>query len=182
MTGLFEEPLLVVVLGLILAAILSFAWLHTGRRPLLYAAFASLLGIVLGVMLERWVITDREAVTAELYAAARDVQRNDLESLLNRVHSESPEIASRAREEFPRYEFESVSIKSNLRITFDQPSQPTEATAAFNVVVVGRYRDESMQWRVPRYVEVTFRKEHGQWKAYSYHHQDAREGLLRRDD
>jgi hypothetical protein len=182
MNWLFEESLLVVVLGVAAAVILALAWLHTGYRPLLYTAAVCLLGTVLGVMLERRVVTDREAVEATLREAARDVERNDLESLLARVHSESPQIRAQAAAEFPKYVFQSVSIKSNLQITFDQPSDPSEATATFNVLVIGRLREQSLEsWRVPRFVIVTFRKQDGQWKVFSYEHQDPREGLLRRD-
>jgi hypothetical protein len=156
MMWLFEQSLLLVVLGTIAVVVLGFTWLQTGRRPLLYAALACVVLTVCGVLIGRWVVTDREAIDAVLRQMAREVERNDLDAVLQHVHSQSPQIRARASAEFPQYQFESVSIKSNLQITVDQAKNPPEAVAKFNVLVVGSLRDQSIQHsRALRYVVVS---------------------------
>jgi hypothetical protein len=117
-------------------------------------------------------------VETVLRSAARAVERNDLEDLLRHVHSGAPQIREQATAEFPHYEFDRVSIKSNLQISFDAKSPTQEGTATFNVVVTGKVRDGDLElWSVPRYVVVRFRKEQGEWRVYSYEHREPGEGF-----
>lgn len=181
MSLLFEKPLLLGLLGAITAVVLGFLWYQTGRKPLLYGLGLVLVLTAAGMMTASWVITEREAVEGALRAAARAVERNDMEEVMKSIHSQAPHIRSQVQAEFPRYEFHEIKIKSNLEITFDNPRHPTEATAKFNVVVSGSERDGLIKnRRVPRYVIVTFRKEGNDWRVYSYQHDDAGEGLLQR--
>ncbi len=178
---LFEKPLLIGVLGAISAVVLGFIWLQSARRQVLYALITVLILTLLGILMARFVVTDREAVDALLHEAARAVERNDLAGLLKLIHPQAQTIRDRAQAEFPNYEFHEVKIKSNLEITFDKPDHPTEAVAKFNVVVVGSQRQGLIQnRRVPRYCSVTFRKDGSEWRVIEYEHADAREGLLQR--
>lgn len=177
-----EQPLFMVALGTISVVVLGFLWLQTQRTSLIYAVVAVIVLTVLGVVIARRVVTDREAVDQVLRQAARAVARNDLPGLLRHIHSQATRIRAQAEAEFPQYEFESVSIKSNLEITFDQPRDPTEATAKFNVMVIGSHRDRTVEhWRVPRYVTVTFRKEGNDWRVVDYQHQPMQEGLRQQE-
>lgn len=183
MSGLFEQPILPVVLGIITAVILGFAWLQTGRKPFIYGMVIALVLTVLVIVIERTVVTDREAIDAVLRQAAHAVERNDLPGLLRLVHSQAPNIRAQAEAEFPKYRFQSVSIKNNLKITLNQPQDATDAEATFNVVVVGSNREGTIeQMRVARYVIVTFKKEEDVWKVFSYEHRDAQEGLLNKSN
>lgn len=182
MTSLFEDSLLYVVLGTITAVVLGFAWLQTGRKQLAYALAIIVFLTLAVVIVERVVVTDREAVSAVLRAAARDIERNDLRGLLQHLHSQAPQIRAQAEAEFPKYRFESVSIKPNLEITFDGPKDPNEAVAKFNVMVIGSHRDDTIEhWRAPRYVIVTFRKERGEWRVFAYEHHNPQQGMLKRE-
>jgi hypothetical protein len=179
MSGLFEDPTLPVVLGIITAVILGFVWLQTGRRPFIYGLSAVIVLTILVIVIERVVVTDREEVDSVLRQAARAVEKNELAGVLRLIHPESPGMRAQAEAEFPKYKFESVSIKQNLKITLDQPGDANEAEATFNVMVIGSDRAGTMEHvRVPRYVIVKFRKDGDTWKAYSYEHHDPREGLL----
>ena len=183
MTALFEESLLFVVLGIITSVILGFAWLQTGRRQFAVALAVVIVLTVLVVVIERNVVTDREEVDAVLRQAAREVQQNDLRGLLPLIHAQAPEIRAQAEAEFPKYAFKSVDINRNLKITVNPSAQPGEAIAKFNVVVIGSHRDGSVeQWKAPRYVTVTFRKQGNDWRIFAYEHVDAQQGLLNRTE
>ena len=64
MTTLIEDPTPILVVGILIEAVLAIALLRTGRGVLLWAmlAVAGLTG--LGLLLERWVVTERERVEA----------------------------------------------------------------------------------------------------------------------
>jgi hypothetical protein len=183
MSVIFEEPVLPVVLGIITAIILGFAWLQTGRKQFIYGLVAVIAMIIALVVVERMVVTDREAIDSLLRQGAKAVERNDLPGVLRLVHSQAPDIRAQAEAEFPKYRFERVSIKNNLKITIDQSKTPTEAEATFNVVVVGSDREGTIEHQqVPRYVIINLRKDGDAWRIYSYEHRNPAEGLLNRSN
>lgn len=180
-TILFEKPLLIGLLGSITAIVLGFLWLQTGRRSILYVLISILVLMFAGIGIARYVVTDREAVTAALHEIAEAVERNDMPEVLRLIHPDAPSVRAQALGELPRYEFHEVKIKSNLEVTFDKSDDPTEAVAKFNVLVVGSERNGLVKnRRVPIYCTVTFRKYEDSWRLFAYQHSDPREGLLRR--
>ena len=182
MAWLLEKPLFIVVMGLLTAAVLGGLWMQTGRRSVFYALMASLVLTGLLLALERAVETDREQIELTLHRIARDVERNDLEAVLRYVHSEAEWIRRQASDELPRYDFQEVNIKPNLRIRFESDKNPRKAVAEFNAVVVLSERSGFLKdSRIPRFVIVTFLQEGGAWRVANYEHHDPREGLTRRD-
>jgi len=181
MDWLLEKPLVIVLLGLTTAGLCGFLWTQTGRQGALYALLG-VLAVTGGLLLvERLVETDREQIDAILHQAAREVERNEIESLMRFTHSRAERMRRQARDELPRYDFDQVSIKSNLVITVRQDRDPLTATARFNAVVSASERDGLIKnQRVARYVVVRFEKEGNAWRATDYEHHDPRQGLLRR--
>jgi hypothetical protein len=180
-TLLFEKPVLTGLLGAISAVVLGFLWLQTARRQVLYALIGVLVLTAAGILAAWLVVTEREAVDGVLHEAAAAVEQNDVSALLNLIHSQAPGVRNQAQAEMPRYEFDAVSIKSNLQITLDNPKQPTQATARFNVLVDVSERNGLIKdRRVPRYCIVEFRKDGNAWRVYSYDHADPQQGLLKK--
>ena len=178
MTWVLEQPLPIVLIGLLSAAFLAGGWLRTGHAALLFGLLGVLFATVAMVFVERVVVTHREAVTATLQSIARRVEQNDLEGLLQHIHSEATEVRAQAQAEFPQYDFEQVKIKNNLEIDVDTDNLPPKAEARFNVVVIGSDRDHIIgRQHVPRFVIVTFHQENDQWRIYSYQHQPPGAGL-----
>jgi hypothetical protein len=178
---LFEKPTLIAVLGAIIAIVLGFLWYQTARRELLYGLAIVLALTIVGLVIARVVVTEREAVDMVLHEAAKAVAHNDLDAVLQMIHPQAQQVRDQAEAELPRYDFHEVTIKSNLEITFDKLDQPTEAVARFNVMVSGSERNGLVKnRRVPRYCIVTFRKHENRWRLFSYEHDDPREGLLQR--
>jgi hypothetical protein len=79
----------------------------------------------------------------------------------------------------PQYRFRRVEIKRNLGIAVFPQEHPPRATAEFNVVVELDVPQLQIQdRRIPRYVEVTFRRDQdGQWRVTDYRHDDPRQGF-----
>ncbi|MGE0760976.1 MAG: hypothetical protein AB7O38_28450 [Pirellulaceae bacterium] len=173
MTWFYEESLPGIITGILVVLGSVLVWLHTGRRPFLLAAVGGLVLCFVAVMVERGIETDGERIDAVLHEIARNVARNDLPAALSHVHPSAPIIRAQAESELPRYNFSDVTIKSNLRITFDDPSAPTEATARFNASVSASHRDFPLEHRrAVRYVTVVFRRDGDDWKVVAYDHQE----------
>lgn len=178
MTWIVEDPLYVMVLGIAMTAILGFGWMQTSFRPLGYAAGGTVIVTLLLVMVEQWIVTDTEQITDALHRMAHDVQQNDVTAILNHIHASAKNVRRRAEHEFPKYEFTRCDIKRNLQIQIDA-SNPSRATATFNVVVVGQERGYPGHFHAPRYVELTLRKDQDRWQVADYRHAPPQRGFLR---
>ncbi len=180
MIWLTEDPLPLLLIGALSTAILASGWLYTGSRWLLAAAITAIGLTVAAVLVERWIVTDREQVTATLYEIAAAVERNDIDGALQYAYSRAPRIREQANTELRLYRFSEVNIKRNLRVEVFPDERPPMAKAEFNVVVVLTTRDGLItNRRIPRYVEVTFYKEaDGRWGVANYNHFDPRRGFM----
>src|SRR5262245_47130924 len=109
MNWLFEQPLVIVGVGAVLLVGLGAVWSSTVRQELLYA-LAGIFGlIVAGLIVERLVVTDREAIRATLLQIAHDVESNNHGAVLKHIHSGAPQLAQRAKAELPNYQFSACS-------------------------------------------------------------------------
>jgi hypothetical protein len=182
MTWLVEEPLWIVVGGLVVSAILVFGWLQSGRTPILYAAIAAVALTGLLLTIERLVVTDREAVQRALLAMKVDAESDDVERLLRHVHSQAQHIHDDIREYHGQYRIENVRMSPRRKDIFvDSDNDPPMARAEFNVVVTGRIRATNDSQPVARFLIVTLYLEDRQWRVGAYEHHDAIEGAQRRE-
>jgi hypothetical protein len=178
METLYENPWPAVLFGGLIVAILGSGWIQTGKRWLLALMGLAILLTVGAVMLERVVVTDREAVRATLFEIAELVEQNRIDDALAYVHSGSPQVRQQVNGELPAFDFVSVDIKRNLEIEVFPEYDPPEARAEFNVMVVLNSRNGAFgETRVPRFVEVTmYREADGRWTVGGYAHYDPRRG------
>lgn len=180
MNWVLEQPLFIAAIGLVTCILLGGHWLQTGRKSL--AAALALAVVLTGglIVVERAVETDREQVEQTLRQIAKDLQRNDLSSLLEHVHPGAATIRDRVETEFPRYTFDRVSIKPNLEIKLSAGEPPGEAVAEFNVVAV--VSDSSgllNSRRLARFVVLTLHRHTDSWKVVEYEHHAPQVGYQR---
>ena len=91
MTWLFENPVPAVLIGGFSLAILIGGWLKTGWRSLIVAMVAVIALTVGLVVLERYVVTDREQVDLTLRDIAALVERNDIDKATALEFAPNPE-------------------------------------------------------------------------------------------
>ena len=101
MTWVVEEPLYIVILGVVTLAFLGFAWMQTGYRSLLHAAIGAAALTVGLLLLEYMVDTESERIEATLHRIARDVERNDHDAIYAHVYSGAPNTRARPSRSFP---------------------------------------------------------------------------------
>ncbi len=177
MTWLLEQPVKILLLGGLTVGLLAYAWVHLSYRWLGHACLGAAALTVGLLLLERVVVTEPERIEATLRQIARDVERNDLETILGHVYSGAPETLARARREFPQYEFERVNIKPNIQIALDPTAEPPLAHVTFNVRVDVVELSSGIRFTPARFVAVTLRKERDAWKVAEYSHEDVLAGL-----
>lgn len=183
MTWILETPLPTLIIGGLTLAILIGGWMQTQRRELILAIGAVVVIIVGLFVLERSIVTDREAVEATIFAIAREAEANDVPALARRFHSSASHHRDRLEVELVLYQVNEVNIPynplaPNLKIEVDRRTVPPSAVARFNCNVVISDRAGVMkEVRVPRHIVATFLWEDGEWRCSDYEHMDIREGM-----
>ena len=182
MNWLFEQPLIIVVLGMLLILGLGAAWSASGRKELLVGMVAALALLIGGLVVERMVVTDREAIDATLEQIARDVQSNNRRALLRHIYSGAPELKQKAEAELPNYEFTECRITKIFSRDIDRLAEPRSAIVEFNVLVSGNFRYEGMSFsdsNIPRWVKLHLvREKDGRWTVQEYEHDTPQRGFM----
>jgi hypothetical protein len=181
MNWLFEQPLIIVVLGVGLIFGLGAAWSATGRKELLYGVACALALLIAGLVTERLVITDREAIRATLQEIARDVKNNDRRAVVSHLHPSAPELKQKAEGELPNYKFSECRVTKVNLIDVDSLAEPRSAIVEFNVLAAGTFRYEGLEVTdtVPRWVQLhMLREADGRWTVVSYEHDSPQRMLM----
>jgi hypothetical protein len=185
MLWLYEQPLAIVALGVALILALGAAWSASGRKELLIACGVAFVLLVAGLIVEKVVVTDREAVRATVLQIARDVQHNDRRAVLAHIHSGSPQLRKQAEAELPKYQFTELRITKIHLIDVDRQAEPRSAIVEFNVIGSGSERggigggipvEHIAQW-----VKLhMLREKDGRWTVADYEHDSPERMIVNR--
>jgi hypothetical protein len=186
MINLFlEQPLAVVILGVVLGLGVGLAWTSTGRREWLFALGAVAVLTIAGLIVERAVVTDKEAITATLNEIARDVKSNNVRALLKHIASKATEVQQQAETEMPRYKFDECRVTRVHNIDIDVSSEPRSAIVEFNVIAAGSFSEGGFVLsgeQIYRWVKLQMvRESDGRWKVQSYEHAEPKQFMYNRD-
>jgi low affinity Fe/Cu permease len=168
-----EQPLVIVLIGIAVGVVVGGLWTASGRQELLYALGAVVALTSVWLIVERLVVTDREAIAATLAEIARDVESNDLNRLVTHIAKRNPSLVQRAKAEMPSYDFTECRVTKIHLTDIDASAEPRSAIVEFNVIASGTFRRESVEVSdtVPRWVQLQMvREEDGQWRVLDYQH------------
>jgi hypothetical protein len=178
MTSLLEPSLgfwVLLVALFVVAAILGAMWAATGRRePLWGAAVLIALMPVLWIV-ERLVVTDREAVETTLHVIAADVKSNNRAAVMSHIYSQAPLLRQQAQGEIANYQFTECKINKIHSIEVNSESKPRSAAAEFNVYVSGTFQvgNEPFTGDFFRRIHLDLVQEaDGQWRVANYSHEN----------
>ncbi len=179
MNWLFDRPVYVAFLGLMLCVPIAIGWVMSGRKEMLYAlavAFALFVGLLI---VERVVVTDREALEATVKQIAYDVQANDHQAVQGHIYSGSPQLKQKVQAELPNYKFIECRITSQPVIEVNSKDEPRSAKVSFLAAAAGDFKYEGMsasaskEAPIRRHIILHMRKEaNGQWTVEDYDHKD----------
>ena len=166
MTTLLENPIPILLVGILVEAVLGVIFMNNRRGIVLLPMAGVLVFVLLGVLLEWVVVTEREEVEATLDGLAAAIEANDLERALSYV---SPKVASaektrrRARWAMNRFEVREAKIR-NLEIKINRLTSPPSAKATFNGILSLTDRKGEYPYNThPIGFTVEFRKEGDRW-------------------
>jgi hypothetical protein len=162
MNWLFEESIYVVLIGVPLTLGAAFGWLKNGSTPLLVVAAVFLLMTIGGVILEGYVVTDREHVTTTLEQIAVDVQAGHKPTILAHIHPNSDSISQRFETHLNRYPVTSARITKIHEIIVDRESQPPRCVVKLNATA------HVNELGGPIAFTVTLRLDGDRWKVFDY--------------
>lgn len=170
---LMEDPVWILVVGLLATGIAGFVWTRTQHFGWLAASVVAFL-LTLGlVALERFIKTDREKLRQTVSEMAQAVEDNDVEKLVTYIASDVPDCERRIRGELPTYTFKRCNVAQYNALVFDDPQAPHRAMAVFFVLADVNAPRYSYNGFVRRRVALFFEKqEDGQWLMYDYDHAD----------
>ena len=178
MSWLFDRPVSVAILGVVLCVPIAIAWVMTGRKEVLYAlgaAFAIFVGLLI---MERMVVTDRESIEATVLQIARDVQANNHQAVLGHIYSGSPQLKQKAQSEIANYVFTECRVTKAPEIEVNVTDQPRSAKVSFLAAAAGdfKYGGNSATFSkaqpIRRRIIFQMRKEaDGRWTVADYDHE-----------
>jgi hypothetical protein len=174
MTMFLEDPLPIILVGIVVVAVLAFAYVNVRRGALLWAIAATLAVVLVGVAVERLVVTDREQVEATLDGVIEAMEADDWERL-KRDYIAPGATYTLQRAEFARGLIAVISAKANrLEVTVNPLTSPPTAEAQFTGVISYRLRDPANQFPYDYYVArfvVELQKEGDRWMISNHEEQ-----------
>lgn len=165
MLNIFEDPTLFIVIGLLVEVILGMALWQTGRGQLLWWMAGAAAFTLLGIVVERLVVTPREQITIMLDDARRAVAANDLPGTLRFVAASAKEERTLVTDSMRRWKFSDAAIHG-LEIELPPGRNPQRADARLTgVVSVRDSRGEFSCERFPARLQVQLERIDGRWQV-----------------
>jgi hypothetical protein len=163
MTRLLEDPMPVILFGIIAEAVLGIILLRTGRGVLLWAMAGVLVVTLAGVGMEWLVVTEVEQVEQSLESAAAAIEANREEDVLAWVDPSAKDTRGMVHWAMRRVKFTKVKI-SDLEIKVNRLTSPPTAVADLTGMV--RFRDRTGQVPYEHYrgkFTLELRRESDRW-------------------
>lgn len=161
--------------GLLLLAIAGFSWFATKDFRMLFATLVIALLMILLVVVEQTITTDREYLIEAVYAMAVSVENNNADGVTQFVRPDNESFKNRIRRNMSQYDFRNCTVigfsKSDLR---PGPTENTIADIGFAVWATGSIsgRPETFQTVNVR-IQLEFKKTRGNWYIEAYGYQPA---------
>ena len=164
-----EDPTPILVGGGIALLVLAGFFLKTGRGLVLVGMAVVATIMALAVLVDRLVVTDREAVANTIYQAAATAERNDLNAVTDFISPSATEVKAEARRWIGQAKVDSVSI-SAMEVTLNREAKPMTATAEFRVYATGQLTDRRMPYPFTYLgrLEVKFVQSGKRWLVTEY--------------
>jgi hypothetical protein len=169
-----ESPWPILLIGIALEAVLAVLLLRTGQGRWLGSMLGAGLLVLLGLLAEHFVVTDRKAIINTLDRGAAAVEANDLGGVLDCLSPSAGQLRAKSREALDRVEFRLVRIH-DLEIAINRLTSPPTAKVTFRAVGNGRDRRGEIPYQgFAETVTVTLRQEHGRWLVADYSAEDTK--------
>ncbi len=167
---LIEDVTWPVLWGLLAIGVLGTTWFVTRRFAFLVAALICVGLLVLAVVIEKRVVTDKEQLVHTIYVLAGHVQNNNAAGILQHVDDKNVALQSRIRQNMARYDFSTCNVVGFSKVQLNPPdTAPRMADVAFSVWATGSETGR-IEGLISSSVAVRleFKKIDGQWVINRY--------------
>lgn len=166
MNFFLENPVALGVTGFLFVVGAAVGWLQTGKKPALVAFCGSIILTIFAIAISLAIETDQEKIRSFVYDGANEVERNQVEKALTRIHPSASETLSRAGAELHRFDFSMVRILSFYDLVIDPNTVPPTATVSIDVFAEGRFGGNV--GKGSRTFDLKLRRDDQTWKVYDY--------------
>ena len=174
MTMFFENWIPLVTAGSLLLAVSGPLAKQTQKRAAYIASGVAVLLIVLGIALDKFVETDREAIESALLGAIEQLEANDLEATLAYISEEAEATRVLTRFGAENYHVDFATVR-DLEIAVNLLTSPPTATVSFRGIGSGKAiagEFPGIGGGVQLDIVVPYRKEGDRWMIFEPVHYD----------
>jgi hypothetical protein len=163
-----EDSTWMIFLGIAVEAVLGVILLRTGRGVLLWAMLGVALLVIIGVGIEKLIVTENEEVATTLDDIAAALKANDLPKALTYISPSDQKSRADASYALNRCEITATWIH-NLQITINPLRRPHTAATQFRGIInfIDRKGESPYQTYIADFT-VDFRKEGDRWIVTGY--------------
>ena len=169
MSWLFEDPTTLIVAGVLIEALLAVALVNSRQTKLAWAMLGVMALMMLGLSIERLVITDYEQVETILDATAASLAANDVEGVLAKIDPEAAGMRQQVQATLSHAHVSAAHIR-DLSVRFHRQTSPPTARAEFIGNVKGSFRAgvDAGEGTVIRRITVDFVRRGDRWLMTGY--------------
>ncbi len=176
MTWITQQPIVIILIGVLLVIGFLFIWSRTAKSWPLYAAGVALLltGVCVGA--ERYFESDDEVIRDTVLQLARAVRSNDVEAIVTHIAPQAQHCSKKVKEEMPGYVFKNCHVVQFNRL--EVKPNTGRKTAQVEFAVIAFVTPHSFGFSEPTYARRTVELDliegaDGQWLITDYTHWDA---------
>ena len=182
MTMFLENPIPILVVGVVAEAILALIFVNTRRGSVLAAMGVVLALMLLGVLTEHLIVTPREEVENmidDLAAALKsetDAPEAKKQQVLGFLSTSAKDSRRKAEQNLDKFTLTGAWIR-HLEVTVNELTNPPSAHVTFTGMLTGKYHAGQLPFNsVPVQFEAKLRKENGRWVIAAFRGVEPRSG------
>lgn len=160
-TVLFEQFWAIAIVGAIITAMTVYAWLQTGNSNILKGAVGIAILTVILLAVNVYVVTDREVVRDLIFEMAGELERNESEKVLQRIHPVPTDMVKYRSRQLEHIKFNSVRVTRIHAIEINRTGTATRAVVRMNVAAEAE--SQSLRGKAFRWIQLTLNKVDQRW-------------------
>jgi len=167
MTIFVENPLAIIVLGGVLATFAGIVFLARRTGASLLALVGIIVGTLLLVVLERFLVSDREQIENGVEAVVAAVEANDIAGVLEWIDPAAVNVRGDIQSLMPLVKVEKARVMGTIDVQVD--GSPAQAVSSFRAFLDGVHGSSGM--RVAYFnqrVDVNWIKKDDRWLITGY--------------
>ncbi|HCK41669.1 MAG: hypothetical protein CMJ72_11505 [Planctomycetaceae bacterium] len=167
MNTLFENPLPIYALGIVLGTFCGLAFLARRNLPALLSFVGIVLFTLLMIVVERVVVTEGEEVESTTIDLMGSLEKNDLPGVLAHIAPAATRVRSEAEVLMPLVQIKDTGAGS-IQVEVDTSLQPFQAQSEFQAKVDGIHTRSGVRLFYFDRVQVTWTKQADRWLLTDY--------------